>query len=69
MMPRPATPSANAKWRSCACWPAAIPTGNRAQRVFLAEGTVKNYVNEILEKLGTRDRTRAVLKAITLRII
>ena len=40
-----------------------------AKAVFLSEGTVKNYVSEILEKLGTRDRTRAVLKAITLHII
>ena len=40
-----------------------------ANAVFLSEGTVKNYVSEILDKLGTRDRTRAVLKAITLRII
>lgn len=40
-----------------------------AQSLFLAEGTVKNYVSAILDKLGTRDRTRAVLKAITLRII
>lgn len=40
-----------------------------AGMVFLAEGTVKNYVSEILDKLETRDRTRAVLKAITLRII
>lgn len=40
-----------------------------ARTVFLAEGTVKNYVSNILDKLGTRDRTRAVLKAITLRII
>lgn len=40
-----------------------------ARSVFLAEGTVKNYVSTILEKLGTRDRTRAVLKAITLRVI
>jgi DNA-binding NarL/FixJ family response regulator len=40
-----------------------------ASTLFLAEGTVKNYVSEILEKLDTRDRTRAVLKAITLRII
>ncbi len=40
-----------------------------ARSVFLAEGTVKNYVSEILAKLDTRDRTRAVLKAITLRII
>lgn len=40
-----------------------------AGSLFLAEGTVKNYVSEILAKLGSRDRTRAVLKAITLRII
>ena len=40
-----------------------------ARSLFLAEGTVKNYVSNILDKLGTRDRTRAVLKAITLRII
>ena len=40
-----------------------------ARAVFLAEGTVKNYVSSILEKLDTRDRTRAVLKAITLRVI
>ncbi len=40
-----------------------------ARTVFLAEGTVKNYVSEILEKLDTRDRTRAVLKAITLRLL
>ena len=40
-----------------------------ARSLFLAEGTVKNYVSDILDKLATRDRTRAVLKAITLRII
>lgn len=40
-----------------------------ARSIYLAEGTVKNYVSEILAKLGTRDRTRAVLKAITLRVI
>jgi len=40
-----------------------------ARSLFLAEGTVKNYVSVILEKLDTRDRTRAVLKAITLRVI
>ena len=40
-----------------------------ARSVFLAEGTVKNYVSEILTKLDARDRTQAVLKAITLRVI
>ena len=40
-----------------------------ARSVFLAEGTVKNYVSEILAKLEARDRTQAVLKAITLKVI
>jgi DNA-binding NarL/FixJ family response regulator len=35
-----------------------------ANTIFLAEGTVKNYVSSILAKLHTRDRTRAVLIAI-----
>src|SRR5579863_4339399 len=30
----------------------------------IAEGTVKNYVSSILSKIGVRDRTRAVLKAL-----
>jgi DNA-binding NarL/FixJ family response regulator len=32
-------------------------------------GTVKNQVSAILSKLGVRDRTRAVLKAIEFGII
>ncbi|HSN73078.1 MAG TPA: response regulator transcription factor [Steroidobacteraceae bacterium] len=40
-----------------------------AASLFLAEGTIKNYVSGILAKLDTTDRTRAVLKAITLRVI
>jgi len=35
-----------------------------ARALTLAEGTVKNHVSVILAKLGTRDRTRAVLKAV-----
>ncbi len=34
-----------------------------------AEGTVKNQVSSILSKLGVRDRTRAVLKAIQAGIV
>ena len=34
-----------------------------AQRLFLAEGTVKNYVTSILQKTGARDRTQAALWA------
>ena len=40
-----------------------------ARGLRLAEGTVKNQVSEILAKLGVRDRTRAVLRAITLRLV
>ena len=32
-------------------------------RLYLAEGTVKNYVSNILQKLGVQDRTQAVLRA------
>ena len=34
--------------------------------LHLAEGTVKNHTSNILTKLGARDRTHAVLKAIEL---
>lgn len=35
-----------------------------ARGLDLSEGTVKNHVSVLLAKLGVRDRTRAVLKAI-----
>lgn len=35
-----------------------------AESIFLAQGTVKNHVSNILAKLNTRDRTRAVLVAL-----
>lgn len=37
--------------------------------LFLSEGTVKNYMSDILAKLDCRDRTQAVLMAITRRLI
>lgn len=40
-----------------------------AARLFLAEGTVKNYVSNILQKTNTRDRTQAVLKAQSLGLL
>ena len=40
-----------------------------AARLFLAEGTVKNYVSNILQKTSTRDRTQAVLRAQSLGLL
>lgn len=40
-----------------------------ANSLGVAEGTVKNHVSNILSKLGVRDRTRAVLKALELGIV
>lgn len=40
-----------------------------ARSLHLSEGTVKNYMSELLVKLDCRDRTHAVLKAITLKLL
>lgn len=40
-----------------------------ANSISVAEGTVKNHVSNILSKLGVRDRTRAVIKALELGIV
>jgi DNA-binding NarL/FixJ family response regulator len=40
-----------------------------SRAIFKSEGTIKNHVSNILAKLGVRDRTRAVLKALELGII
>jgi len=40
-----------------------------ADAIGVSEGTVKNHVSSILSKLGVRDRTRAVLKALELGFI
>lgn len=40
-----------------------------AGRLFLAEGTVKNYVSTILNKLGVEDRTQAALRARELGVM
>ena len=35
----------------------------------ISDGTVKNHISSVLAKLGVRDRTRAVLKAIDIGLI
>lgn len=40
-----------------------------AAAMHLAEGTVKNHVSSILLKLNTRDRTRAVIRALQIGIL
>ena len=40
-----------------------------ATRLSLAEGTVKNYVTNVLQKLGARDRTQAALRARELGLL
>ncbi|HSC69095.1 MAG TPA: response regulator transcription factor [Cellvibrio sp.] len=40
-----------------------------ARAVFLAEGTVRNHVSNVLNKLDCRDRTQAVLKSISLQLV
>jgi len=48
--------------------------GGRSNResagaLFLAEGTVKNHVTNVLAKLGVRDRTQAALRARELGLL
>ncbi|UFU04042.1 response regulator transcription factor [Ruania suaedae] len=40
-----------------------------AEALFLAEGTVKNHISTLLAKLGVKDRTRAVLRALHLGLL
>jgi len=40
-----------------------------AGKLYIAEGTVKNHITNILGKLGVRDRTQAALKAKDLGLI
>lgn len=40
-----------------------------ARALDVSEGTIKNHVSSILSKMGVRDRTRAVLRAVDARLI
>ena len=41
-----------------------LPNAQIAQRLYLSEGTVRNYVSAILAKLDVTDRTQAALLAL-----
>lgn len=43
---------------------AGLSNTDIAERLFLTEGTVRNYVSAILAKLGVADRTQAAVIAI-----
>lgn len=45
------------------------PNREIGRLLYLSEGTVKNYVSDILAKLKCRDRTHAVLTAISRRLL
>ena len=40
-----------------------------ASAIFLAEGTIRNHISNLLAKLDCRDRTQAVLKAINAGLV
>jgi DNA-binding NarL/FixJ family response regulator len=40
-----------------------------AEAIHLAPGTIKNHVSNVLLKLGVRDRTRAVIRALELGLL
>lgn len=40
-----------------------------ASRLYLSEGTVKNYVSEVMDKLQVSNRTQAVIRALRLGLV
>lgn len=48
---------------------AGFPNREIAEALHLSAGTVKNHVSSILLKLGVRDRTQAVLRALELDLV
>ncbi|MBI1259722.1 MAG: response regulator [Chloroflexi bacterium] len=46
-----------------------LANGEIAQRLFLSEGTVRNYVSVILDKLDVSDRTQAAIKAVRFGLV
>ena len=46
-----------------------LPYEDIAKRVFLSEGTVRNYASSIFAKIGVTDRTQAVVLAIRFGLV
>jgi DNA-binding NarL/FixJ family response regulator len=46
------------------CLSHGLSNAEIAQKLFLSEGTVRNYVSGILEKLEVEDRTQAAVLAL-----
>ncbi len=61
--PRRRSPSLTGSETWSPWWHAASPTEEIADRLFLAETTVKGYVSEVLAKQHVRDRTQLVVLA------
>jgi DNA-binding NarL/FixJ family response regulator len=43
---------------------AGLSNADIAARLYFSEGTVRNYISSILEKLGVSDRTQAAILAL-----
>jgi DNA-binding NarL/FixJ family response regulator len=46
-----------------------LNNGDIAKRMFLSEGTVRNYASAIFDKLGVNDRTQAVVLALRFGLV
>ena len=53
-------PLTNREQEILAALKTCAPTKELAQKFFLSEGTIRNYISSILSKTGTRSRLEAV---------
>lgn len=51
------------------CLSLGMPNKEIAKKLDNSEGTIRNHVSQILAKLGVKDRTQAVIKAINQNLI